>query len=59
MRTLKIGKGSVVSVPWAALSTTDQICSDLVLKVQIQFMMDLCQRLSYDSFPQVDCWPRE
>lgn len=56
MKTFKIGKGCVVSVPWAILTTTDQICSDLVLKIQVQLTMDLCQRLSYDIFPQVDCW---
>lgn len=50
MKTLKIGKGSEVSIPWAALTTTDQICRDLVLKVRVLLIMGLCQRLSYDIF---------
>lgn len=43
MKALEIGKGSAVSVPWATLTTTEQICSDLALKVRVQLMMDLCK----------------
>lgn len=43
MKALEIGKGSAVSAPWATLTTTEQICSDLALKVRVQLMMDLCK----------------